>query len=409
MDEMGFLWLGDYVAGRLTKHELQELRRWLDEEEGRVEEFARWVELVRAGRGMRRSVGMEGEDAVWGRKGEGEAGDRGCMEVDVERGWERWRGRCAERRREGRMRWWVSVAAGVVLAAGVGLMGWIGGGEWEGEDVAEVREVLPGRGQAVLVLGDGRRVDLSGVEGQEVRERGVRVESGGEGGLEYDRGEVDGETAVFHRVEVPMGGEYHFWMEDGTRVWVNSESEVGFPLPFGADRREIYVKGEVYLEVASDTTRPFVVHADGVSVRVLGTRFNVEAYGGERGVVTTLAEGKVEVERGEERMVLVPDEQAVAVEGRGMVKRRVDSRVVVSWMNGVFEFEEMSLAEIAERLERWYGVDFRFEEAGLRGRRFTGVFGRNGSLNSMLEVMGRTTDVAFEVGEREVRVTRKSK
>lgn len=406
---MGFLWLGDYVAGRLTKHELQELRRWLDEEEGRVEEFARWVELVRAGRGMRRSVGMEGEDAVWGRKGEGEAGDRGCMEVDVERGWERWRGRCAERRREGRMRWWVSVAAGVVLAAGVGLMGWIGGGEWEGEDVAEVREVLPGRGQAVLVLGDGRRVDLSGVEGQEVRERGVRVESGGEGGLEYDRGEVDGETAVFHRVEVPMGGEYHFWMEDGTRVWVNSESEVGFPLPFGADRREIYVKGEVYLEVASDTTRPFVVHADGVSVRVLGTRFNVEAYGGERGVVTTLAEGKVEVERGEERMVLVPDEQAVAVEGRGMVKRRVDSRVVVSWMNGVFEFEDMSLAEIAERLERWYGVDFRFEEAGLRGRRFTGVFGRNGSLNSMLEVMGRTTDVAFEVGEREVRVTRKSK
>lgn len=307
------------------------------------------------------------------------------------------------------MRWWVSVAAGVVLAAGVGLMGWIGGGEWEGEDVAEVREVLPGRGQAVLVLGDGRRVDLSGVEGQEVRERGVRVESGGEGGLEYDRGEVDGETAVFHRVEVPMGGEYHFWMEDGTRVWVNSESEVGFPLPFGADRREIYVKGEVYLEVASDTTRPFVVHADGVSVRVLGTRFNVEAYGGERGVVTTLAEGKVEVERGEERMVLVPDEQAVAVEGRGMVKRRVDSRVVVSWMNGVFEFEDMSLAEIAERLERWYGVDFRFEEAGLRGRRFTGVFGRNGSLNSMLEVMGRTTDVAFEVGEREVRVTRKSK
>lgn len=409
MDEMGFLWLGDYVAGRLTKHELQELRRWLDEEEGRVEEFARWVELVRAGRGMRGSVGMEGEDAVWGRKGEGEAGDRGCMEVDVERGWERWRGRCAERRREGRMRWWVSVAAGVVLAVGVGLMGWIGGGEWEGEDVAEVREVLPGRGQAVLVLGDGRRVDLSGVEGQEVRERGVRVESGGEGGLEYDRGEVDGETAVFHRVEVPMGGEYHFWMEDGTRVWVNSESEVGFPLPFGADRREIYVKGEVYLEVASDTTRPFVVHADGVSVRVLGTRFNVEAYGGERGVVTTLAEGKVEVERGEERMVLVPDEQAVAVEGRGMVKRRVDSRVVVSWMNGVFEFEDMSLAEIAERLERWYGVDFRFEEAGLRGRRFTGVFGRNGSLNSMLEVMGRTTDVAFEVGEREVRVTRKSK
>ena len=70
---MGFLWLGDYVAGRLTKHELQELRRWLDEEEGRVEEFARWVELVRAGRGMRRSVGMEGEDAVWGRNCEGAA------------------------------------------------------------------------------------------------------------------------------------------------------------------------------------------------------------------------------------------------------------------------------------------------------------------------------------------------
>lgn len=184
---------------------------------------------------------------------------------------------------------------------------------------------------------------------------------------------------------------------------------MGFPLPFGADRREIYVKGEVYLEVERDTARPFVVHVEGVAVRVLGTRFNVEAYGGERGVVTTLAEGKVEVERGEERMVLVPDEQAVAREGKRIMKRRVDSGVVISWMNGVFEFEDMSLAEIAERLERWYGVDFRFEEEGLRGRRFTGVFGRNGSLNRILEVMGRTTDVAFEVGEGEVRVARKRK
>lgn len=125
--------------------------------------------------------------------------------------------------------------------------------------------------------------------------------------------------------------------------------------------------------------------------------------------MTTLAEGKVEVERGEERMVLVPDEQAVAREGKRIMKRRVDSGVVISWMNGVFEFEDMSLAEIAERLERWYGVDFRFEEEGLRGRRFTGVFGRNGSLNRILEVMGRTTDVAFEVGEGEVRVARKRK
>lgn len=400
MDEMGFLWLGDYVAGRLTKRELRELRCWLDEEEGRVEEFACWVELVRAGRGMRGSVGVEGEDVECGVEG---------GEVDVERGWERWRERCAERRRGRRMRRWVSVAAGVVVLAGVGLMGWMGSGAWEGMDVAEVREVLPVRGQVVLVLGDGRRVDLSGVEGQKVRERGVLVESGGEGGLEYDRGEVDGETAVFHRVEVPMGGEYHFRMEDGTRVWVNSGSEVGFPLPFGADRREIYVKGEVYLEVERDTARPFVVHVEGVAVRVLGTRFNVEAYGGERGVVTTLAEGKVEVERGEERMVLVPDEQAVAREGKRIMKRRVDSGVVISWMNGVFEFEDMSLAEIAERLERWYGVDFRFEEEGLRGRRFTGVFGRNGSLNRILEVMGRTTDVAFEVGEGEVRVARKRK
>lgn len=388
MDEKGFIWLGDYAAGRLSKREARELRRWLDEEEGRAGEFARWVELVRAGREA-------------GRAGEGAEGD-------WERGWKRFRGEVAARRRMRRLQRWMGAAAVVLLLVSGGVW-WMEMGTGSGLGAVDggMVVVMPGGTEAVLVMGDGRRVDLVGDGVQEVREEGVRVACGGEEGLRYDRGELEGTEAVYHRVEVPVGGEYHFTLEDGTRVWVNSASEVGFRLPFGPEMRELEVKGEVYVEVARDTSRPFIVHAGEVSVRALGTRFNVAAYGEGRGVVTTLTEGKVEVTRGEERVLLVPGEQAVAADEGGMVKQEVEARVFISWVNGVFEFENMSLAEIAERLGRWYGVSFRFGDEGLRERRYTGVFERNGSLNDILCVMGETTDVGFEVRGDEVRVEKR--
>ena len=119
---------------------------------------------------------------------------------------------------------------------------------------------------------------------------------------------------------VPVGGDYRMVLGDGTKVWVNSASELEIPERFQAGERRVRLRGEAYFEVARDTARPFWVEAEGVSVQVLGTRFNVAAYGEDGRVETTLAEGKVAVSSGEgRRVVLKPGEQAVAEDSKAKI------------------------------------------------------------------------------------------
>ena len=85
-------------------------------------------------------------------------------------------------------------------------------------------------------------------------------------------------------------------LSDGTRVWLNAETELRFPVVFAKDKREVHVKGEAYFEVVKDSSRPFIVHASGVSTRVLGTSFNVMAYDGDTFNIVTLLSGAVQLD-----------------------------------------------------------------------------------------------------------------
>ena len=101
-------------------------------------------------------------------------------------------------------------------------------------------------------------------------------------------------TLSYHSLEIPKGGEYRLQLADGSRIWLNSESSLRYPVKFGLHRREIFLSGEIYLEVVPDTQRPFIVHTANRTIKVLGTRFNVRNYPTDSLWSTTLVEGKIQ-------------------------------------------------------------------------------------------------------------------
>ena len=244
-----------------------------------------------------------------------------------------------------------------------------------------------------LVLGSGERVDLGSREG---------VIAGGEGGarisnegkrLTYEAGGEADTAARWNRLIVPRGGEYRLELADGTRIWLNAESELEYPEVFGGERG-VRLKGEAYFEVAKDSARRFVVETEGCVVEVLGTRFNVSAYPDEP-ARATLAEGSVRVGMGDDVRLLRPNEQAVAVEG-GIEVREVDASQYISWVKGEYVFRNTPLREVAAQLGRWYDVEFRFVSDSLREKRMAGMIPRSESLEFSLDVIGRVAGARFE-------------
>ena len=119
------------------------------------------------------------------------------------------------------------------------------------------------------------------------------------------------DQTLSYSVESPRGSKLKLSLPDGTSVWLNADSKLRFPVSFTAERREVYLEGEAYFEVAKDSAREFWVHAGAMDVKVLGTSFNVKAYERLETVATTLVEGSVEVACAGKSFQIVPGEQFV--------------------------------------------------------------------------------------------------
>ncbi len=380
MDENIFDYIVDYCSGNLNKADSRVLQKWIDASSENREMFEKCLRLVKMHR-------MTGESEA----------------IDDDSAWMRLSAALKTKRIRRMKQWGLAVAAIVVLLFGVG----VGLGIHKSESVrsASLAQILPGTTKATLVLGNGTQLDLTRNDWREIEEQGALIKNDTVIGLQYELNHQQTEAPVCHTVKVPVSGEYHFTLSDGTRVWLNSESEITFPVAFVDSVREVILKGEAYFEVKSDKEHPFVVHANKVNVNVLGTKFNVAAYEEEGKVVTTLAEGEVKVEMNGQTVELLPDEQvAIDLNSGEISKQSVDASVYTSWIRGVFEYENMTLEEITTHLSRWYGVDFSFPAAEFKTRCFTGVVKKYDSLNDALQIIEKTTNVSFMINGKSIAV-----
>ncbi len=267
--------------------------------------------------------------------------------------------------------------------------------------------------EAVLVLGDGSKVNLYG-EKPEIRQENITV-VGEEGRLVYqeEREEPeDKESEAFNKVITGKKG-YMLTLSDGTHVWLNGNSELEYPVRFGGETRVVGLRGEAYFEVAKDTAHPFIVKTENLYTKVLGTSFNIKAYPEESKVSTTLLVGKVEVSLPEEpgkapvHTVLSPGMQAQVFHNNPeIVVKEVVAEDAIAWRQGEFIFTDEDMLTVLHTLSRWFGVDFIQEKAG-KSYTFSGMVSRDDQLFAVLEMLTMAGGPRFVIHGNKVYIKEK--
>jgi ferric-dicitrate binding protein FerR (iron transport regulator) len=247
---------------------------------------------------------------------------------------------------------------------------------------------------------------LDYVENDSIVEKDGTFISNQSGQLAYtNAGDANAKT-LYNQVKVPVGGEYQLVLADGTKVWLNSDSEIKYPVQFNEEKRKVWIAGEVYFDVAHNKHKPFIVNVKDVEVEVLGTEFNVEAYHDQNSIVTTLVEGSVKLIKEKESVIIKPDQQAIIEEGeRQFAVKNVDARNYALWKDGVFYFEEASLSSIMEKLERWYGIKVFYMNQSVKEKRFSVEMKRYAQIEDVLNILERTKKVKFDVKSNTVTVS----
>lgn len=183
----------------------------------------------------------------------------------------------------------------------------------ESSVVESFQTIEPGKSKAILTLDNGEKIDL-------VEEQNLNLQSeettiiGGGNSITYFTKTFDSKKQKYNSLKTPRGGEFFIILSDSTKVWLNAESELKYPLVFLGNKRTVELKGEAFFEVTPNLNRPFQVVSGDQIIEVLGTSFNVSSYHDDAEVVTTLIEGKVKVNNkfGDKKsLFLSPNEQSI--------------------------------------------------------------------------------------------------
>lgn len=187
----------------------------------------------------------------------------------------------------------------------------------------------------------------------------------------------------------PAGQRARLVLQDGTEVWLNAKSKLVYPAHFTGKERRVRVEGEAFFNVAKDSVKPFIVSAENVDMKVLGTQFNVYCYPENEYIKTSLLEGSVRVffaDRENEGVLLKPNQQVTISEGKMEVKP-IELEEYFLWRHGVYAFKNEPLIDILKKLELYYDVKIVVEDPSMFSETYTGKFRQRDSLDDVFRVL----------------------
>lgn len=374
--------VGRYIIGNLTFAEKKELQKWVDlSVERRV-----WLKVITARKYIRDKRSR-------------------LKSVNVEDGWLRMKIKLQREKRRILVLRWIKIAVMIAVLLGGSLFLTYRDSE---NKLLAVEKIVPGKNRAVLELANGRVLDLEllKVVNNKIAEN-IIVDSCR---LDYTRPDSLNSTELtYNKLYVPRGGVFQVVLEDGTKVWLNSESRFIYPEVFLGNDRVVYLEGEAYFDVAPDSVRPFIVYSGIQKVKVLGTGFGVTHYKDACDLSVTLVHGKVQVEYTE-----VSDEVFLLRSGHhisfnyanGNIERNVvDVNEYVAWKDGKYVFAKKRLEDILETLARWYDFQIFYQSSSVKERLFSGELMRFESFNDILSLIGKVNNVKFSVSGKTVIVS----
>lgn len=261
-----------------------------------------------------------------------------------------------------------------------------------------IADVAPGTNKATLVLSDGKQYELSD------NANGI---TSSDKGIGYADGEMITNTSLITQatIKVPNGGQYKISLPDGTKVMLNSGTELSYPTRFTGNERLVNITGEAYFEVSHDASKPFKVRSDKQTITVLGTHFNIKAYKGEVSE-TTLLEGKVSiasVNNPSVHTILNPGLQA-SFNGNQFNTIKVSAEEYTAWTRDLFIFNNLTLQQLCAQLERWYDVQIILPP-NIAEQRYLMEIPRDKKLSETLTSISELIGLNYKIEGRRVTVT----
>lgn len=267
---------------------------------------------------------------------------------------------------------------------------------------ANIQEI-PTEGQITLRLDDGSLKLISETENRSINDhKGNKLALQSGSFIKYAN-TFPASQNRYNTLSVPNGKMFNLILSDGTAVTLNSGSSITYPVSFGQGvSREVFLNGEAYFDVTPDTNNPFIVNANNLNVRVLGTKFIVTSYIEEKNIKTVLMEGSVGLYKGGEKFnektspILKPGDLATWNKNDVAMKiEEVDPALYSAWMNGKLVFQHMEFADILRRLERHYNVEIINNNSDLDKEVFTARFDTE-SLEQALDAFAKNYPFEYD-------------
>lgn len=301
----------------------------------------------------------------------------------------------------------IAFAASIILLVGVSLFNQF----YFNETIIIKDPIVVGTDKAVLTLENGDQVILE--KGQKFQNKTVNSD-GKE--LTYtiknrSSSNYKNEKIASNFLTIPRGGQFSLNLEDGTKVLLNSDSKIKYPVKFikGKNRQVELLYGEAFFDVSSSQNNngsEFIVSTKTQKINVLGTKFNIKAYSEDDIITTTLVEGKVKVGNGKNQILLSPNQQSKVDSNSPVINvSDVDVSQQISWINGLFSFNDTSLEDIMHTLSRWYDSEFIFKSANQKGFIFSGILERTKSIEDILLIIEKTSssnEINFEINNKTI-------
>lgn len=210
-------------------------------------------------------------------------------------------------------------------------------------------------------------------------------------------------------VRTELGDRVHFFLPDGTEVYMNALSSLHYDTNYGVSNRNVGVTGEVFFDVHKDKTLPFEVSADSLKVEALGTQFVVRNYADEPSVQFALVEGKVRVESNNDEMILLAGAGVEYAKDKAeLTKKEIDSGASLDWTKGLLVFEDDNMEQVCRKIEYWYGVSVICNYNDFAGVTFSLRLRKEESLFTLLRVMSEVMQLQYKMENNKIIINKNS-
>ena len=250
-----------------------------------------------------------------------------------------------------------------------------------------------------LLLADGKRIEI------ESKQSKIEYSAHGSNVLLNDTTKLEQSQSVsgnsFNQIIVPFGKRSNLLLSDGSRVWLNSGSRLIYPAVFDDTSREVFLEGEAYFEVSKDKSKPFLVRTAGFKIKVLGTKFSVQAFKNEKEFFTVLLEGKVRLSTNSKLINkeynLSPNQKATLSDTKDDINITSieNAENYIAWIYGFLTFENQDVVGLAKQISRYYNIEIDVTKINVRSK-FSGKLDLKENPERILNGLSKIFEIKYE-------------